>query len=368
MSIPPLPRKEQTISSPITFADFVAGNFQAPEVLFDKLKIDKKEFAQKIVAANVGARRSPSTVDRRSPIKSKVVKKEKGSWYTTAGDDGSERTAGADVSHDNSSEYSVRGNTVECFPTFVNFSSLNNEDRVSDSDVDSLYTEPDYVSPSTTLQLAQYAHQGTPASVEKSASDEVDEGNEDVVSMAVEVSENGNDDTVPVIEQASSGGHHEEETSTNSPKDFVKSTLRSPDSIVKRFTRRSILGRAPFTKSHIITDSRAPPFAGPHTAIQIPLGLDISKWLHFPKDMRAAEQNMAELAMYWLWMGLQREEGRSLEVESNTLDMAPSSPHQIAGFKMMGPPDAPYPFTTSTNPPFVGPRTFVWNLGKRLHG
>ncbi|KAF1835111.1 hypothetical protein BDW02DRAFT_568396 [Decorospora gaudefroyi] len=142
----------------------------------------------------------------------------------------------------------------------------------------------------------------------------------------------------------------------------------SPNDNSPRYIRRALIGRAPFAKPHLITCSDAAPFAGPHTAIQIPLGPDMGKWLHVAKDLRAAEINLADLAIYWLWSGLRRNEGKSLEAETTSAAMAPSSPHAVVRQQMMGPPDSWFPMTDSVEPPFLGPRTFICNTGKHLEG
>ena len=89
---------------------------------------------------------------------------------------------------------------------------------------------------------------------------------------------------------------------------------------------------------------------------------------YIPKNLRAAEINLTELAMCRLRTSLRHYEDEKLGEEMASLAMGSASPYQIAGLKMVGPPDAPFPLTTSTNPPFVGPRTWIRYTGKRLNG
>ena len=48
--------------------------------------------------------------------------------------------------------------------------------------------------------------------------------------------------------------------------------------------------------------------------------------------------------------------------------MGPSIPLAMVRRQTIGPPDAPYPMTESTFPPFLGPRTCVYNTGNRMTG
>jgi hypothetical protein len=253
---------------------------------------------------------------------------------------------------------------LERYPHFVSIPLPSDENGDNGSDTDSLHAEPDYVSRGTTLRLVQNTQHGT---TEPSAA-----SNGNGVSTALGVSDNDNDASVSMIGPVSWASNQGEITPIGPPDglqlDEVGPTLPGPEEFEKRFVHSAFMGRAPFSKPHIITPSDAAPFSGPYTAIKIPLGIDVGMYLHIPKKLRAAEISMAKLAMYWLWTGLRYHGGRNVEAQATSVAMAPPSPHQILGHKMMGPPAAPFSMTTTANPPFVGPRTWIRNLGKRLHG
>jgi hypothetical protein len=250
-------------------------------------------------------------------------------------------------------------------------SSEHEDDQNSDSDVDLLYAGPDHLSRLAATQ--DYELTVNTATEPLPEYTEEEEQDEDVLSTVVEFSESGHDSANDTLHEAF-------EVSSRSTSNLFNTLNESPDGAsdvdipifppdaIVRFICGAQFGPAPFLTEHLITSSPTAPFAGPHTAIQIPFGLDGGKWIHIPRNLRAAEFNLADLAIFWLWLGVRRNEGRSLEAETTSFEMAPSSPHQIQAHRMMGPPEAPFPMTDSTKPPFLGPRTFIKNTGRRLNG
>ncbi|KAF1849635.1 uncharacterized protein K460DRAFT_399748 [Cucurbitaria berberidis CBS 394.84] len=178
-------------------------------------------------------------------------------------------------------------------------------------------------------------------------SNSLDEGYEDILSIDGEVSEQDSSDST-------------------SESDDMEASSRFPV-VEYRFIQDADIGPAPFTKQHLITSSAKAPILGPHTAIQNPFGPDKDKWLHLAKNLSGSEINLTELAIFWLWSGYLNIERGNVE-ESTTISMAPTSPCAAERCPMIGPPDASYPMTNSTKPPFVGPRTFIRNSGNHMAG
>ncbi|CAO2658468.1 Nn.00g061910.m01.CDS01 [Neocucurbitaria sp. VM-36] len=153
----------------------------------------------------------------------------------------------------------------------------------------------------------------------------------------------------------------------NSDEDAVSSGS-GPLGFTYRFVQDAEIGPPPFTTQHFISRSPASPVPGSHTAIQIPFGPDKGQWLHLAKNLSGSQINVAELAIFWLWSGYRYNTGTTTVGHTSTMSMAPESIGAAQRRYMIGPPDAPYPMTDSTNPPFVGPRTIIRNTGNRLSG
>ncbi|KAH7389434.1 hypothetical protein DE146DRAFT_664104 [Phaeosphaeria sp. MPI-PUGE-AT-0046c] len=88
--------------------------------------------------------------------------------------------------------------------------------------------------------------------------------------------------------------------------------------------------------------------------------------MHTPRKLRAADMGLAELAIYWLWTGLRKDEG--LERVATSPSSGPIITPALLARHKTGPPEAPYPMSESTFPAFVGPRTCILNTGAVLNG
>ncbi|KAJ4365042.1 hypothetical protein N0V83_008658 [Neocucurbitaria cava] len=184
----------------------------------------------------------------------------------------------------------------------------------------------------------------------------LDEEYYDMLSPIDEVTEHGSNDDTPLSE--------------SNDIDLNNGTISfnsNPPKFEYRFIQDADIGPAPFTSQHFISCSLGSPVSGPHTALQVPFGPDQGKWLHLPKKLNASEINLAELAICMLWSGYRREDHSHAE-QAPTTNMAPEPSNVAERYRMTGPPDAPYPMTTSTSPPFLGPHTFIRNTGNRLLG
>jgi hypothetical protein len=391
MSIPPKPSTpEPPITTPIRFSDWDRGNFRASTLSFDHYKIDKKALAAKLSA-------STRTRVQSSPL----VAVEESSGIAPVNKRTQEVVAGFSNSRHEDSDYAVQDDTPtrveERFPKFVSISPLNGGsvtggngdceqivlnnmdpkylqptpaqvttspvhrgDAESESHVDTLYTGPHHVS-SRGLSNDHAANNQFPRYYEGS------EDGTEAMSTAVEISEGRYDTAVTDAEASDTDSVTPIDTPKGSPDGTSEVHMPISPPVVFRFIRGGPAGRAPFLKQHLITSFPTAPFAGSHTAIKISFGLDSGKWLHIFEGLRAAELDLAEMAIDWLYFGFRRNEGRISEAENTAIKMAPS-PYQIAGFKMMGPPDALFPMTESVKPPFLGPRTFIKNNGRRLDG
>lgn len=148
--------------------------------------------------------------------------------------------------------------------------------------------------------------------------------------------------------------------------DLLEISATDPE-LEYRYVRSSnMYGHAPFRKPHFVSSSTAPPFSGPHTAISIPLGSDYGRYMHISRTLRAADMGLVELAIYWLWTGIRKDEGTG---QGPTPPVAgPIISPSILARNKIGPPAAPYPMSESTFPAFVGPRTFILNTGAVLNG
>ena len=131
-------------------------------------------------------------------------------------------------------------------------------------------------------------------------------------------------------------------------------------------------GNGPFSKPHIVTKSPKAPFSGHHTAIAITDGPDRGKWLHITRKLSKEEAVFAMTEIFWVWNirdnittgdGVNGGSPASKELAAQLYKSIDKSK-----WKLLGPPDARFPLTTSIEAPFAGPRTVVLNCGIFFNG
>jgi hypothetical protein len=131
-------------------------------------------------------------------------------------------------------------------------------------------------------------------------------------------------------------------------------------------------GNGPFSKPHILTESPKAPFSGLHTAIAITDGPDRGKWLHITRKLSKEEAVFVMTEMFWVWNIRDNiTTGDEINGGSPTSKELASQLYKSiekSNWKLLDPPGARFPLSTSIEAPFAGPRTVVLNCGIFFNG